>query len=62
MMLYHIQSFMSKPPFLNQMTFLKYLMTFQDFFFLCALTEPFLTSSPFPTFYLGGNKILVHVI
>lgn len=61
-MLCHIQNFTSKTPFLDQMTFLKYLITFQDIFFLCALTEPFLTSSPFPTFYLGGNKILVHFI
>lgn len=38
MLLCHIQSFLSKTPFLDQMTFLKYLITFEDFFF-CMCTQ-----------------------
>lgn len=54
MLLCHTQSFLSKTPFQIQMTFLKYLITFEDIFFLCALKEPFLTSSPFRHFFTLG--------
>jgi len=50
MLVCHIQSFMSKTPLLDQMTFLKYFITFQDIFFLMCThrtTPNFLSFSRF---------------